>query len=65
MKLLILTIIVHFAQRVIIMTLDVIPLIIFVNNLRYLKVNTIVQEMMQKCAPACFSVKLKMQVGAI
>src|SRR5574344_1805584 len=65
LTLLILTIIVHFAQRVTIMTLDVIPLVIFVNNLRYQKVNITVLAMMQKCVHACFSVKLKMQDGVI
>lgn len=57
LKLPMLTIIVHFVQLVTIMTLDVIPLVIFVNNLRYRKVSTIVLVMMLKCAHDCFSVK--------
>ena len=64
LKLPMLTTIVHFVLLVTIMTLDVIPLAIFVNNLIYPKANITVLAMMLKCVHDCFSVKLKRQDGA-
>ena len=63
MKLLILTIIVHFVQLVTIMTLAVIRLVIFVNNLIYQKANITVLAMMLKCVLDCSCKKSKMQDG--
>ena len=53
LKLLILTIIVHFVQLVTIMTLAVIRLVIFVNCSIYPKASITVQVTMRKCAPVC------------
>lgn len=63
LKLLILTIIVHFVQLVTIMTLAVIRLVIFVNNLIYQKANITVLAMMLKCVLDCSCKKSKMQDG--